>query len=242
MPTEIERAILAAIAEGRMKPGERLSETQLAEVFDVSRTIVREALMRLEGRHIISVSPRRGWFVNTPSIQEATQVYAARRALESGFLQQIEPLSPAQIGCLHDHLSRERAAIRDEDKHELTYLMGDFHVNLAEVAGSPVLVELTRTLTDRTMLISMCYQSTLHALESHEGHCRIVAALEAGDHDGAARMALRHLDEVEAGLTHDMREEQDPLERLRRALLPDPSTRKPRKTSRKDKGQETSPC
>ena len=69
MPPEIERAILAAIAEGRMKPGERLSETQLAEVFDVSRTIVREALMRLEGRHIISVSPRRGWFVNTPSIQ-----------------------------------------------------------------------------------------------------------------------------------------------------------------------------
>ena len=67
MPTEIERAILAAIAEGRMKPGERLSETQLAEVFDVSRTIVREALMRLEGRHIISVSPRRGWFVITPS-------------------------------------------------------------------------------------------------------------------------------------------------------------------------------
>ena len=89
----------------------------------------------------------------------------------------------------------------------------------------------------------------LAGLESFGGEDReaadaviLVAALEAGDHDRAARMALRHLDEVEAGLTHDMREEQDPLERLRRALLPDPATRKPRKTSRKDKGQETSPC
>lgn len=225
-----------------MKPGERLSETQLAEVFEVSRTIVREALMRLEGRHIISVSPRRGWFVNTPSIEEATQVYAARKALESGFLHQLAPLSPAQIGCLHDHLVRERAAIRDDDKQELTYLMGDFHVNLAEVAGTPVMVELTRSLSDRTMLISMCYQSTLHALQSHEGHCRIVAALEAGDHAEAARMALRHLDEVEAGLTHDVREEQNPLERLRRALLPDLGTRTARRKSRRNKGQETSSC
>lgn len=210
-----------------MTPGERLSESQLAEVFGVSRTLVREALMRLEGRHIISVSPRRGWFVNKPSVEEASQIYAARRALESGFLRLLTPLSPAQIGCLHDHLARERAAIREDDRQALTYLMGDFHVNLAEIAGTPVLVELTRSLTDRTMLISMCYQSTLHALESHEGHCRIVAALETGDHEEAARMALRHLDEVEAGLTHDVREDQDPLERLRRALLPDaPKTTK----------------
>lgn len=230
MTLDIERTILAAISEGRMTPGERLSETQLAEVFGVSRTLIREALMRLEGRHIISVSPRRGWFVNKPSVEEASQVYAARRALESGFLRLLEPLSPAQIGCLHDHLARERAAIRDDDRQELTYLMGDFHVNLAEIAGTPVLVELTRSLSDRTMLISMCYQSTLHAVQSHEGHCRIVAALEAGDNAEAARMALRHLDEVEAGLTHDVREEQDPLERLRRALLPDtaPKSNEPR--------------
>ena len=242
MPEQIERAMLAAIAEGRLKPGEKLSETQLAEVFNVSRTLVREALMRLEGRHIISVSPRRGWFVNTPSVAEASQVYAARRALESGFLRQLATLTPDQIGCLHDHLRRERAAIRDDDKQELTYLMGDFHVNLAEVAGNPVMVELTRSLSDRTMLISMCYQSTLHALESHEGHCRIVAALEAGDHEEAARMALRHLDEVEAGLTHDIREDQDPLERLRRALLPQGGAKGSTREAGHRNKQENSTC
>jgi DNA-binding GntR family transcriptional regulator len=242
MPEQIERTMLAAIAEGRLKPGEKLSETQLAEVFNVSRTLVREALMRLDGRHIISVSPRRGWFVNTPSVEEASQVYAARRALESGFLRQLAPLKADQISCLHDHLAREREAIRDDDKQELTYLMGDFHVSLAEVAGSPVMVELTRSLSDRTMLISMCYQSTLHALESHEGHCRIVAALEAGDHEKAARMALRHLDEVEAGLTHDIREEQDPLERLRRALLPHDGAKWSKRENRNHTQQENQNC
>lgn len=242
MPKQIERVMLAAIAEGRLRPGERLSETQLAEVFDVSRTLVREALMRLDARHIISVSPRRGWFVNTPSVEEASQVYAARRALESGFLRQLAPLTPDQISCLHDHLARERDAIRDDDKQELTYLMGDFHVNLAEVAGTPVMVELTRSLSDRTMLISMCYQSTLHALESHEGHCRIVAALEAGDHDQAARMAVQHLDEVEAGLNHDIREDQDPLQRLRRVLLPQDGMKRTRRGSRNTTQQETPKC
>lgn len=81
---EIEEAVLSGILSARIKPGTRLSENHLASLFGVSRTRVREAMMRLETRCIVHVSPRRGWFVIEPSAEEAITVYAARRMIESG--------------------------------------------------------------------------------------------------------------------------------------------------------------
>ena len=74
---DIETAIVSGILSARIKPGTRLSENQLATLFGVSRTRVREAMMRLETRAIVHVSPRRGWFVVEPSAEEAMTVYAA---------------------------------------------------------------------------------------------------------------------------------------------------------------------
>ncbi|WP_108260383.1 GntR family transcriptional regulator [Mangrovicoccus ximenensis] len=89
MPRAIETTLLSAIVEGRIAPGSRLSENRLAEAFEVSRTLVREALTRLETRHIVSVSPRRGWFVNRPTAEEAAAVLlfgaaAGRGAIGTG--------------------------------------------------------------------------------------------------------------------------------------------------------------
>ena len=86
MPRGIEATLLAAVVEGRIKPGSKLSENQLAEAFGVSRTLVREALTRLEARNIVLVKSRKGWFVVEPSAVEAAEVYATRRILEYGFL------------------------------------------------------------------------------------------------------------------------------------------------------------
>ncbi len=56
-------------------PGARLGEGELASLFNVSRTLVREALMRLASRHIVEVRSRRGWFVVEPSSTEAKRVF-----------------------------------------------------------------------------------------------------------------------------------------------------------------------
>ncbi len=83
---EIVDRVVHAILAGRLKPGTRLGEVQLGELFNVSRTRVREALMRLEARGIVQVSARRGWFVFEPSPDEARDAFAARRAVEIGLL------------------------------------------------------------------------------------------------------------------------------------------------------------
>lgn len=217
----IEESIVSGILSGRIKPGARLGESQLATVFSVSRTLVREALMRLEARCIVQVSPRRGWFVVEPSASEAIMVYGARRALESGLIRQLKVFTPEHRRVLQAHLDEERAAISKGDRQRLTYLMGDFHIRIAELSGNQVLIDILRDLTARTILISLQYQSDFHARQSHEGHCRIAEALEAGDFDRAAALSIEHLDEVETGL--DLSTKPDPLSDLRHSLALPPA-------------------
>lgn len=213
MTKTIEGTVLAAIVEGRILPGSRLSENQLAQAFGVSRTMVRAALTRLEARHVVSSRPRKGWFINTPDADEAAQVFATRRYVEFGFLSNTAPFDEKAIARLRSHLDEERAAIAQGDKTLLTFLMADFHVRIVEVSGNDALSEIIRNLTARTILISLQYQSTDGALASHADHCRIVEALATGDMAGAARLCVRHLDEVEAGMNlanppaalHDLR-------------------------------------
>ncbi|WP_137130168.1 GntR family transcriptional regulator [Rhizobium sp. FY34] len=214
----IDSAIVEAILSARIRPGARLNENQLASLYGVSRTRVREAMMRLEARCIVRVSPRRGWFVVEPSADEARYIYGARRMIEAGLLRSMGPLDAAGRAALHQHLELERAAIAAGDRQRLTCLMGDFHIRIAQLAANPVLIEILRDLTARTILISLLYQSEFHAVQSHEGHCQIVEALEAGDAERAAALAVQHLDEVEDGL--DLTRQPDPLADLRETLQP----------------------
>ncbi|WP_062236318.1 GntR family transcriptional regulator [Aureimonas sp. N4] len=214
----IDTAILRSILARRLRPGARLGEGELASLFNVSRTLVREALMRLASRHIVEVRSRRGWFVVEPSSAEAKRVFEARRAVEAGMMRIMPALEPDHLALLQTHLSDERAALAAGDHPRLVCLMGDFHIRLGDIVANPVLSEILRDLTARTILISMLYQSTTHAEESHLGHCRIVEALARGDRLAASDLAIRHLDEVEAGLDLDMAA--DPLADLRRSLDP----------------------
>ncbi|HXV32062.1 MAG TPA: GntR family transcriptional regulator [Sinorhizobium sp.] len=214
--TSIDEAVVSGILSARIRPGTRLSENELASLFNVSRTRVREAMMRLEQRGIVKVSPRRGWFVVEPSAEEAVAVYAARRVIEAGLLRSMDRLTEAGRETLHAHLAEEKAAIAARDRQRLTCLMGDFHIRIAELSGNAILVEILRDLTARTILISLLYQSDFHAMQSHLGHCRIVAAMEEGDFQKAAGLSVEHLDEVETGL--DLTRRPDPLADLRHSL------------------------
>lgn len=143
-------------------------------------------------------------------------IYEARRIIESGLLRSMRMLSEEGRKVLVAHLEEEKVAIAAGDRQRLTCLMGDFHIRIAELCGNAVLIELLRDLTARTILISMLYQSEFHALQSHEGHCRIFDAMAAGDFVRAAELSIEHLDEVETGL--DLTRRPDPLAGLRRSL------------------------
>lgn len=224
---DIGARVVDAILAGKLKAGTRLGEQQLAQLFGVSRTIVREALIRLETRGIVQVSARRGWFIIEPSIEEAREAFQARRAIELGLLHSIDTIAPKAIDALKDHIARERDAIDTGDIAVRSYLLGDFHVCMAEALGNRTLAEILRDLTARTVLISMLYQSTHDASQSCAQHADIVAALQENDRNRAARLMADHIGYVEAGLTERIAPEPDPLAGLRDVLAARPPRYQP---------------
>jgi DNA-binding GntR family transcriptional regulator len=86
---DIVRRVTAAITEHRLRPGTKLGEESLGEVFGVSRTKVREALFQLAKLKLVTMLPARGAFVAQPTVREAREVFGARRILERS-----APISP----------------------------------------------------------------------------------------------------------------------------------------------------
>jgi DNA-binding GntR family transcriptional regulator len=159
--------IVDAILAQKLAPGARLGEQQLADLFGVSRTIVREALARLAARGMVEVNPRRGWFVVQPSPEAAREAFAARQVIETGLLQALpRALDGAAIKRLKQHVAEEKTAIAAADAGHRSFLLGDFHVCLAECAGNSALADILRDLTARTTLIATLYQSNHEAAVS----------------------------------------------------------------------------
>ena len=222
--SEISARIVEAVMAQKLAPGSRLGEQQLAMLFDCSRTIVREALTRLAARGIVTVSARRGWFVIEPSQDEAREAFEARRVIELGLIRsagsagRTGKIEKAALRQLKAHLQREKAALKESDVGNRSFLLGDFHVCLAECLGNTLLADTLRDYTARTTLIAMLYQSTHDAVQSCEDHVRIVAALERGDHAAAEALMAEHIGTVQSALR--VQAPSDPLAQLRDALAP----------------------
>jgi DNA-binding GntR family transcriptional regulator len=214
----IDKAIVDAILGGRLRPGVRLAEQSLASLFEVSRTTVREVLIRLETRGLVQSSPRRGWFVVEPSLEDVQTAFHARRAIETGILLTMAAVTPSVVATLRDHISRQREAIAADDIAARSFLLADFHVCLVEALGNRILVDLLRDLTARTILIASLYQSSQDAVVACDEHEQITDRIAERDLEGAARLMMSHIDNVEVGLTK--RIERDPLVDLRSALKP----------------------
>ena len=200
----IVEALTRAIVEHRLQPGSKLAEQKLADHFGVSRTLVRQALFQLAQNRLIRLEPARGAFVASPSVDEARQVFAVRRMLETEMTRAfVRTVSPERIQALRDHVAREKQAVAREDVPGRTELLGDFHVRMAELMGNQVLAQLLGELISRCALITLMYQPHAAAEHSSDEHAAIIEALEAGDETRAVTLMDEHLTHVEASLAFD---------------------------------------
>lgn len=200
----IVEALTKAIVEHRLLPGAKLAEQKLADHFGVSRTLVRQALFQLSQNRLIRMEPARGAFVAAPSVEEAQQVFAVRRMLESEMARAfVRQVTQAQIQSLQQHIQQEREAVAKEDVPGRTELLGDFHVRMAELMGNQVLAQMLGELISRCALITLMYQTRNAAEHSTDEHEAIVAALVAKDEALTVRLMNEHLVNVEQSLTFD---------------------------------------
>jgi DNA-binding GntR family transcriptional regulator len=85
----IVESITTAIVERRLMPGTKLAEQKLADIFGVSRTLVRQALNQLSRDRLVTLEPARGAFVAKPSVEEARQVFEVRAMLEAAMVRSL---------------------------------------------------------------------------------------------------------------------------------------------------------
>lgn len=199
-------AITDAIVCHRLQPGAHLAEQKLADVFGVSRTVVRQALLQLARDKLVTLEPARGASVAMPTVEEVRHVFEVRQMLESQLVARLSPIvTDGQIAQLRGHIAAEQAAVSRTDVRGRTRLLGDFHVVLAQMYGNAVLTEMLAELAARTSLISLMYQSSRSAAESSAEHVRIVDALERRDTAAAVECMHTHLEDVELNLRLDPR-------------------------------------
>ncbi|MEO8249006.1 MAG: GntR family transcriptional regulator [Burkholderiales bacterium] len=197
-------SITNAIVERRLMPGTKLGEQKIADIFKVSRTLVRQALNQLSRDRLVTLEPARGAFVAMPGVEEARQVFEMRQMVEGVMVRKLcATISDAQIAELRAHLQAEYAAVTRTDVPGRIRLLADFHIVLARMLGNAVLAEMLTDLLSRSSLISLMYQSSYSARMSYDEHVTIVEALAKRDVRAAVRLTEDHLDHVERNVRLD---------------------------------------
>lgn len=176
--TEVYERLRTAIVQGAIRPNERLIETELAERLDVSRTPVRESLLRLAGDGLIA-SYRRGWVVREHSEKEIREVYEVRAALE-GFAARLAAERASdeelrQIAMIHqDYID----SVNKTARGQLIEHNDAFHEAVIATARNQLLAERIHANSQYYFIHRIAgFLSDEEVRNSIEGHSRLVSAL-----------------------------------------------------------------
>jgi DNA-binding GntR family transcriptional regulator len=200
----IHARIYGAIVEQRLPPGTKLGEESLCQIFGVSRTLIRRVLQRLANEHVVESRPHRGALVARPSVEEAREVFEARRALEAHVIDRLaHAVTPAAAARLRSHVAEERAAHAAGDRRRLIRLSGEFHLLLAELADNRAIARFLRELVSRTSLIIAVYEAPGESCCPVDEHAEIIEALARQQAEVADRTIRAHLVGIEQRLRLD---------------------------------------
>ena len=190
------RALRRAIIEQALEPGAKLPEDALGERFGVSRTIARHALGQLAAQGLVELRRNRIAVVATPSWQEARDAFDIRIELERLVVRQLAgQLSKAQIAELKAHVDKEDAARSGPDAVSIR-LATEFHILLASMTNSPILIRYVSEVAYRCCLTLSLY-SRPHSSEcAINEHHAIIDALAAGHAEKVMSLMHTHLDSV----------------------------------------------
>ncbi|RJE87279.1 GntR family transcriptional regulator [Paracoccus onubensis] len=215
---QIAERIWLSIAERRLRPGMRLKEIELAEVFGVSRARVRQVLAMLERDGLVVIESNKGAVVAKPGVEDAKDIFHIRSAVEQRVLERLTgQLDAAKLVEMFEHVAKERIANNSNNQREIIKLSGGFHVMLAEMAEAEFLCGLMRDLVSRTSLITAAFRDSNKHNCGPDEHEEILLHLKNGDLEAAKKAMADHLEHVESELK--LLQDRAPPKSLRDALV-----------------------
>ena len=190
---KILETIRDAILKGSLKPGERVSEPDLADRFGISRTPIREAFRQLESEGYLQVVPRKGAVVASLSERDIEEFYAIKILLE-GFAARMaaENISEKDIERLEVINGRLRQIAKEGDVKNFFRIHNEFHEVFIKAAGNEKLYEMITQLVMRFKRLRLASLSQPGRMEiSAEEHRNMIEAFRRRDGDRAENLVKR---------------------------------------------------
>jgi len=186
--------VKARLLDGRFAGGTLLSENEIAQRLNVSRTPVRQAFVQLEAEGLLELYPRRGALVVPISPSEAEDVLEARMLIEQHAARRAVRAGPGLAVALREQIAEQEDSLAG-DGAGFAWSDRAFHRAIVEAAGNQLLTRQYDALRDRHQRIAAVTiardPSRIERFVAE--HREIAAAFEAGDGDRAAELLGTHL-------------------------------------------------
>jgi DNA-binding GntR family transcriptional regulator len=213
IPTMVEAIVgrlRALIVSGDVKPGDRLVEERLTEMFGVSRPPLREALRILQRDGLVQSLPRRGFIVIPITAEDVREIYSLRFALERMAVELGVPVTdPSRLEPMRDALDDMKTAADEGDDDAVLAANSRFHLALVALPGHS---RLTATYEGLRLQLELCMAYNLKFREQlygdrsdvHPRHAQLLESIEKGDKEAVLyeithhgnRSFLENLDEL----------------------------------------------
>lgn len=184
------------------KPRDRLPQDKLAGLLGVSRTPIREALLKLAGEGLVIFSPYKGASVADFSIKNLNEIYNVRIALE-GFASNLaaQRITDSQVDQLSDLLRKMKLTLDASDLQKLLQLNRKFHTGIYSAAEEGRLLELINNHLDQAEVYRRIFVNLDHCREEMVNHREMLVALRNHDPVLAEQLTRHHLRKTAEKLT-----------------------------------------
>jgi len=183
-------------------PGFQLKELQISAEIGLTRTPVREAIIRLEREGLLRIFPNKGAFVIEPTAKEIEDLYEVREALELMAIRlAVRRANRDELSALKKMLDKtgqlyQRGSFKNYEDPKF-----DFHLELIKLSKNNKIISIWKLLDAQLSLVRMTSSMTrkrhLKALEEHRG---ILKHIDAGDSDKAENLLRNHINKSRAVL------------------------------------------
>jgi len=197
MRSDIYTILRREILSCAIPPGAEIRDAEFAERFSVSRSPVRDALLRLEGEGLVVINPRKGYRAAPISIADARDLFAFRAILEPACAVSVAAeASDAKLESLDRFRSMQDFEQADhDDGSSFVRYNRDFHLAIARLCSNRRIRETTIDLIeqfDRFVTVSISREASRQHADLIAEHCEIIDALQARDGKRAGRILARH--------------------------------------------------